>query len=210
MPDPEFETVSVALMTGVRWSTLPAGARRSAIRGQVRGGGASNPHATLLSLSKGYLTKRHTKVSALRTARRAGDIKKRRYVRHCLKNLMRLIPEVRGTPRPIPPLGRRQGPKGLIELKVAPHVYIEGATDRYIGFWANQDPALNAKSARLYAQMIREGVAPPEGKPCRFEIIDLRHGVHYVHDIEELDDDPSDLLDFLRQMEISIEEAQRS
>ena len=193
-------------MTGVRWASLPSGARRSAIRGQIRGGGATNPHATLLSLSKGYLTKKHSKVTALKGARRVKDIGKRRDIRRCLKNLMRLVPIVSETARPLPPLSRRKGSRGLVEFKVTPHVHIEGDANRYIGLWANHGPPLSWKSARLYAQMMRESMAPPEGKPSTFEIIDMRHRAHHVYDTDDLDDDASDLYAFIEQIENVIEE----
>lgn len=207
MTEPEeVQPISVALMTGVRWSTLASGAQRSAIRSQDRSGGASNPHASLISIAKGYLTGRYSKVTALKAARRVGDTSKRKYVRDCLKNLIRAYPYIAGSPRPMPPPTRRKGPKGLVELKVVAHVFIQGETDRYIGFWANQEPALTAESARLFAQMMRESVATDENKACYFEIVDLRRGRRFAYDVNDLDEDPADLQSFFRHIEDVIEQ----
>lgn len=101
---------------------------------------------------------------------------------------------------PLPPASKRRGPRDIIELKVAADAFISGDQYRYIGLWLNQNP-LNAQSARLHAQMMRESVAPTNDKQAFFEVIDLRRRVHFVHDIEELDDYPADLASFLKTVE---------
>lgn len=206
MAEPELESVSVSVMTGVRWSTLADGARFSAIKSQVRGNGASNPHATLRSIARGYLNRRHTRASAWQATKRVSDPIKRRYVRRCLVNLFRLMRRADGTPMSLPAMQKRKGPKGIIELKVAADAFLSGDESRYIGLWLNQDP-LNAASARLYAQMMRESVAPPDDRPAYFEIIDLRRCTHFVHDVNELDDYPADLHTFLKSVEDDVSRA---
>lgn len=198
-------TVSVSALTGVRWHTLPAGARRSAVRSQMRGGGTQNPHATLLALSKGYLTRRHSKRDTLKLARRVRDESKRHYVRHCLKNLIRTYPTVSSGNHCPQTLARRRGPKGIVELKVKPDVFISTPTPTYVGFWPNQSTQLTKEAARLHAQLVREAVDTSVFEHCYFHVVDLFHGRKFSFDVEDLDEDNSDLIEFLKNLEEIIE-----
>ena len=198
-------TVSVSALTGVRWHTLSVGARRSAVRTQMRGGGTQNPHTTLLALSKGYLTRRHTKRDTLKLARRVRDKDKRHYIRHCLKNLIRTYPSVSSENYCPKILALRKGPKGLVELKIKPDVFIRRPTPTYVGFWPNQSTQLTREAARLHAQLVRESVDTSAFEYCDFHVVDLFHGRKFSFSVEDLDEDDSDLREFLKNLEEIIE-----
>lgn len=202
-------TVSVSALTGVRWHTLQSGARRSAVRTQMRGGGTQNPHSTLLALSKGYLTRRHTKRETLKLARRVRDKVKRHYVRHCLKNLIRTYPVVSIDNYCPKTIAHRKGPKGLVELKIKPDVFISMPMPTYVGFWPNQSTQLTQEAARLHAQLVRESVDTSAFPYCAFHVVDLYHGRKFSFDVEDLDEDDSDLREFLKNLEEIIESLRR-
>lgn len=204
--EPDTVAVSVNVQTSIRWSVLRDGARFSAIKGQMKGGGASNPHGTTYSLAKGYLSRRLTGQEALKAARRVGDRSKRREVRLHLKNLIRMVPHLSGISRPLPQPSMRRGPEGLLELKVAAQLFLEDFEDRYIGFWPNE-AELDYANARLYAQLMREAVETSDEKRTVFIIYDLKRKVAFSFDVEGLDEDTDDLRDFFARIEGDIKRA---
>lgn len=202
----EPEAISVNVQTGIRWSALAAGARFSAIKGQIKGGGTSNPHATTYSIAKKYLSGALSRKDVLKAARRVQNRNKRREVRFLLKNLMRMAPRVSGRSKSLPPPGRRRGPAGLVELKVSAQLFLEDDKDRYIGFWPNE-VELGHRNARLYAQLMRESVQTSDHKPTAFEVYDLKRRQSYTFDVEELDEDTRDLVNFFATIEGDVKKA---
>ena len=205
-PVPEPEPLSVNVQTSIRWNVLPDGARFSAIKGQIKGGGASNPHATTYSLAKGYLSGRYDKRGVLKAARRVRDRRKRKEVRFHLKNLIRMVPRVSGVSRPLPPVRMRQSPEGLLQLKVSAQLFLQGDEDRFIGFWPNEAP-INYSNARLYAQLMRESVETSDEKRSLFIILDLKRAVSFQFDVDDLDNDTKDLREFFSKIESDIKKA---
>jgi hypothetical protein len=203
---PESQLISVNVQTGIRWLVLRDGPRVSAIKRQMKGGGASNPHATTYSLAKGYLSGRLTAKAALKAARRVCDPKKCHEVRQHLKNLIRMVPYVSGTARSLPPPSMRRGPEGLVEFKVAAQMFLEGGTDRYVGFWPNEI-GLDYDSARLYAQLMREAVETSDQKQTIFVIYDLRRAKTFSFWVDDLDNDVNDLALFFEIIERDIKKA---
>lgn len=202
----ETDPVSVNIQTGIRWDGLPANARFSAIKGQIKGGGASNPHATTNSIARRYLIGKLTKREAIKAVLKIPDGRKQRAVSLRIKNLLRMAPYVAGTPKLLPPPSRRQGPAGLVELKVTAKVLLEDHEDCYIGFWSNE-ASIDYDHARLYAQMMREAFQASEEKNTSFIVYDLKHRKKFIFDVRDLDGDDSDLKGFFNRIESDIKRA---
>jgi hypothetical protein len=185
---------------------LPANARFSAIKGQIKGGGAGNPHGTTTAIAKRYLSGNLKIRAALKEARRVADRGQRHEVRYHLKNLARMVPYPSGVAKPLPHPSKRKGPEGVVEFKVSAQLFLEDYEDRYIGFWPNKIE-LDYRNARLYAQLMRESASTSDEKRTLFIIYDLRRCREFSFEVDELDKDFGDLNEFFAKIEGDVKRA---